>query len=46
VMYPVYSPGRIDKRELRWGDLATVAEVYPQPLEATTRPVSSPPVPR
>ncbi len=42
VMYPVYAPGRIDKRELRWGDLVAVAELYPQALEKATRPTSSP----
>jgi hypothetical protein len=42
VMYPVYAPGRVDKRELRWGDLAAVADVYPQPLEEAMRPTSSP----
>jgi hypothetical protein len=31
VMYRVHAPGHTDKRELRWGDLAAVATVYPAP---------------
>ena len=29
VMYPINARGRVDRRELRWGDRAGVAEVYP-----------------